>query len=76
MKAVRPTARQGQVSDTRVEAQSAALSGGYVRINIQVTEAQYEKMRRVSYEEKMSQAEIVRQALDEWFASRKRGDEQ
>jgi hypothetical protein len=71
MKAVRPTAQQGQIIDSRLESQATTLGGGYIRINIQVTEVQYEKMRRISYEEKLSQAEIVRQALEDWFAARK-----
>ena len=63
MKALKPTAQ-----DNRIAEQASVLSGGYVRKNIQVTEAQSEVLRRLSFELRKSEAELVREALDAWIA--------
>lgn len=63
MKAIKPTTQ-----DNRIAEQANVLSGGYVRKNIQVTEAQSEVLRRLSFERRKSEAELVREALDAWIA--------
>ena len=43
----------------------------YVPINIRLTEEQYERLRRESFDTNKSQAEITREALELRWASKK-----
>ena len=47
----------------------------YVPINIRLTEEQYERLRRESFDTKKSQAEITREALELRWAQKEKKDE-
>lgn len=41
----------------------------YFRVNIQITQKQHDVLRKISFERRVSQAELVREALDNWLQS-------
>jgi Ribbon-helix-helix protein, copG family len=66
MRAIRPSNQ----SNIRLETHRSAVEG-LTRLNVQVTHAQYERLRRLAYERNVSLAEVVRQAVEEWLPSQK-----
>ena len=58
----------GAANHVQAPAGQAGDGTGLVRINIQVTRPQAAQLRRLAYERRVSQAELVRQALEEWLS--------
>lgn len=61
----------GAASHVQVPNEQAGDGTGFVRINIQVTRVQAEQLRGLAFERRVSQAELVRQALTEWLGRKK-----
>lgn len=57
----------GAPSVTTPDRVEGNTSGGYVRVNLQLTVSQHEVLRRLSFDRRQSQAELVRAALDAWL---------
>lgn len=52
---------------SQVQLGSSGDSMGYVRINVQITPEQQEKLRHMAFARRVSQAELVRLALGDWL---------
>lgn len=59
----------GAASHVQVPQDKAGDGTGLVRINIQISRVQADQLRRLAYERRVSQAELVRQALTDWLAN-------
>ena len=47
----------------------------YQLLTVYVAKGQYERLRRLAFEERRSQAEIVREALDQYLQREKNGSQ-
>jgi len=68
MRAVRPT-KETQGEDTRLAQQKKAVQG-FERLHVQITQQQYQQLKRIAFERNARLAEVVREALGEWLSKR------
>lgn len=68
MRAVRPT-KEIQGGDTRLAQQKKAVEG-FERLHVQITQQQYQQLKRIAFERNARLAEVVREALGDWLAKR------
>lgn len=68
MRAVRPT-KEIQGHDARLAQQKKAVEG-FERLHVQITQQQYQQLKRIAFERNARLAEVVREALGDWLAKR------
>lgn len=72
----KPKTAEQFVSGAPAAGQSDTGTNGLVRVNIQITKSQHDALRRIAFErslqhdQRASQAELVREALDAWLQSK------
>ncbi len=68
MRAVRPT-KETHGEDARLAHQKKTVEG-FERLHVQITQQQYQQLKRIAFERNARLAEVVREALGDWLAKR------
>jgi hypothetical protein len=68
MRAVRPT-KETLGEDARLAQQKKTVEG-FERLHVQITQQQYQQLRRIAFERNARLAEVVREALGDWLSKR------
>jgi hypothetical protein len=66
MRAVRPT-KQTLGGDARLAQQKKTVEG-FERLHVQITQQQYQRLKRIAFERDARLAEVVREALGDWLS--------
>jgi DNA polymerase II large subunit len=69
MRATRPTAKVG-AADPRLAGQKSTIEG-FERLHVQVTKSQYEQLKHMAFDERVSLAEVVRSVLKDGLAAKR-----
>lgn len=66
MRAVRPT-KETSGADVRLAQQKKTVEG-FERLHVQITQQQYQRLRRIAFDRNARLAEVVREALGDWLS--------
>lgn len=72
-KTPKPVSAEEFISGAPSVARPGDGGAGYVRVNTQITNGQYEELRHLSFGQRKSQAELIREALDYWLPTQREG---